>query len=106
MTGKHGEKIARFEITAPADRAVFYIVDADTGIVIHDAEVKKRGSWAKLGGAWCAKPEYPRLAPGRSREIRVAVPETKLPWRIGIRLYDGKPAANVRSTQVWSTAVE
>lgn len=101
-----GENVYRFTLTAPSDRPVYYIADKDTGIVLHAAEEKKGAHWVPVGNPWCAHPTYPKLEPGKSAEITVTAPETKRPWRIGIKLYEKKPAQGVRFTEVWSTAVK
>lgn len=103
---KQGEKMYTFALTAPSDRPVYYIADKDTGIVLHDAEEQKGTKWNAIGTPWCANPIYPKLGPGKTAEIAVTAPATKRPWRIGIKLYDQKPAANVKFTEVWSTPVK
>ncbi len=101
-----GEKVYLFTLTAPSDRPVYYIADKDTGIVLHAAEEKKGDRWVPVGNPWCAHPTYPKLEPGKSAEISVSAPETKRPWRIGIKLYEKKPAPDVKFTEVWSTTVK
>ena len=101
-----GERVYRFTLTAPDDRPVYYIADKDTGLVLHEAEEKKGTRWIPVGNPWCAHPTYPKLEPGKSTEITVTAPETNRPWRIGIKLYDKKPARDVKFTEVWSPAVK
>lgn len=103
---KQGEKVYRFALTASDDRPVFYIADKDTGIVLHVAEEQRGTKWAAVGKPWCASPSYPMLPRGKTTEITVTAPETSRPWRIGIKLYDRKPARDVKFTEVWSPAVK
>lgn len=100
-----GEKVYLFTLTAPSDRPVYYIADKDTGLVLHAAEEQKGARWLEVGNPWCANPSYPKLEPGKSAEITVTAPETKRPWRIGIKLYEKKPAPDVKFTEVWSPPV-
>ncbi len=104
-TDEHGARVFHFELTAPSDRTVFYIVDKETEIVLHQAETKQNGAWKKIGSPWCARPEYRQLLSGKSTKFQVTAPETRQPWRISLTLYDRKPAPEVRTTEVRSDAV-
>lgn len=102
-----GGKIFRFVLTAPSGRPVYYITDKDTGIALHEAQEQKGADkWHNVGKPWCASPTYPMLRPGKSAEITASAPETNRPWRIGIKLYDKKPAGDVKFTEVWSSPVK
>ena len=101
-----GGKEFRFELTAPTDRPVYYITDKDTGLALHEAQEQKGNKWLDVGKPWCANPAYPMLRPGKSTRIAVTAPETNRPWRIGIKLYDKKPAPEVKFTKVWSPPVK